>query len=131
MSFLLDRLTQAFLEQVSAFFSALVAAIFALFSGGAVLVLGGCLSLCMMSAGCAGKDSTFEERQKHLVSAMDALRQANFEGSFRFHEGGSPLGLNASTNWSLGPQQMTLSVEGDIDFTKPPRAVESKPAGPQ
>lgn len=81
-------------------------------------------------AGCAAKDTSFDQRQQHLAGALDALRLANFNGQFRFNEGGSPLGLNAATNWSLGPQQMTVSVEGTVDFTKPPRAPSTADTAP-
>ena len=83
-----------------------------------LLVVSGCLG------GCAGKNASFDQRQKALASSMDVLRQARFKGSVRFNEAGSPLGFNAATSWSLGPQQMTFSVEGDVDFTQPGRPPE-------
>ena len=83
------------------------------------------IGVVLLASGCAGKNATFAEKQQNMVAAMDALRQANFKGQIRFNEGGSILGLNASTNWSLGPQQVTLAVEGEVDFTKPARTPES------
>ena len=71
--------------------------------------------------GCAGKDATFEQRQQSLSSSLEALRQAKFKGAIRFNEGGSILGFNISNHFSLGPQQVTLMVEGDVDFTTTPR----------
>ena len=88
--------------------------------GLAALLLAGC-----METGCAGKDATFEQRQAHMAQGLDALRQARFKGSFMFNEGGSALGINASTNWSLGPQQVTLFVNGEVDFTEAPRTPET------
>ena len=87
--------------------------------GLALVALAGCLG-----TGCAGKDATFEQRQAHMAQGLDALRQARFKGSFMFNEGGSALGVNASTNWSLGPQQVTLYVNGDVDFTEATRTPE-------
>ena len=91
-----------------------------------------CGLLVVSLAGCSGKNATFEQRQEHLTSTMDALRLARFKGQVRFNEGGSPFGVNAATNWSLGPQQVTLAVEGDVDFTQTPRLGEghAKIGGP-
>ena len=85
--------------------------------GLAALLLAGCV-------GCTGKATTFDESQKNFAQTLDGLRQANFKGRVRFNEGGSILGVNAATNWSLGPQQVTLSVEGEVDFTDAPREAE-------
>ena len=89
------------------------------------------VGVVLLAAGCAGKNASFEQKQVALTSALDALRQANFDGEFDFNEGGSLLGVNAATNWSLGPAQSTLHVSGKVDFTKAPRAVEGPPAPPK
>jgi hypothetical protein len=86
-----------------------------------LLALGGCL------AGCAGKDATFAEKQQSLEAMTDTLRKSNFVGEVDLNMGGSPLGINAATNWSLGPAQSTLHVTGAVDFTKAPRAPEVVP----
>ena len=93
----------------------------ALWIVGGFLFAGGCL----MSLGCAGKNATFGEKQQALASALEALRQSNFKGEVDFNEGGSLLGVNAATNWSLGPAQSTLHVRGEVDFTKSPRSPEA------
>ena len=80
--------------------------------------------IAVICAGCAGKNATFDERQAHMTNMMEALREANFKGQVRFNEGGSLLGVNAATNWSLGPQQVTLQIEGEVDFQHAPRPVE-------
>jgi hypothetical protein len=87
----------------------------------ALLALSGCLG------GCAGKDATFAEKQQSLEAMTDTLRKSNFVGDVDLNMGGSPLGLNAATNWSLGPAQSTLHVKGGVDFTKPPRLPEATP----
>jgi hypothetical protein len=51
MNFLSSIFTEAFQAKLTDFFTSLVNALFALFSGGASLMLGGCLSLCLMT-GC-------------------------------------------------------------------------------
>ena len=85
------------------------------------LLLGGMIAGLF---GCAGPNATFDQRQQRIGTALDALRQANFDGEFDFQEGGSMLGVNACTNWSLGPAQSNLHVRGTVDFTKPPRQPE-------
>lgn len=80
---------------------------------------------CSLFPGCAGKDAPFAEKQQAMATMLDGLRQSNFNGDIDLNLGGSPLGLNAATNWSLGPSQSTLHVRGEVDFTKAARAAET------
>ena len=82
------------------------------------------IAFLSLGSGCAGKNLSFEQKQQHLANSLDALRQARFKGSIRFNEGGSILGINYGMYGSLGPQQVTLMVEGDVDFTQTPRIPE-------
>lgn len=94
---------------------------FMLWMVGALIFMGGCLGLL----GCAARTRASSKSNSTLPQRLDVLRQARFKGAIRFNEGGSPLGFNWATNGSLGPQQMTLSVEGEVDFTQAPRASET------
>lgn len=71
-----------------------------------------------LSTGCTST-KTEAERQGTFDRQMAGLREANFRGSVVMKSGGSPLGVNASTTWSLGPQQMIFEAEGTVDFTRP------------
>ena len=86
-----------------------------------------CGAGCLMNTGCA-KDATFDQRQQTLAGTLDALRQSRFKGEVDLNLGGSPLGVNYGGFASLGPQQSTLHVRGEVDFTNPARPGEGRPA---
>jgi outer membrane biogenesis lipoprotein LolB len=82
-----------------------------------LILTAGCLTGCK-----APSSATFEQHQQALRDNLSALKEARFKGRFRFNAGGNLLGVNAKTNWSFGPENMNIDIEGDVDFTDYPAA---------
>lgn len=71
------------------------------------------IGLFGLLAGCANKNS------QAIGPYMDALRQANARGHLSFSAGGSPLSVGAKQVFFAGPENVSISFDGDVDFTRP------------
>lgn len=71
------------------------------------------LSLSSCMAACS------QNNAQAIGPYMDALRQANARGHLSFSAGGSPLTAGAKQVFFLGPENVSIAFDGDVDFTRP------------
>lgn len=81
-----------------------------------------CLVVLLLVGGCvsAGQGANVAEQAAALDAQLAALKDAKFKGSVRYQSNGSPLGLGMhNVNFfSIGPREMGLTIEGQVDFTE-------------
>lgn len=75
-----------------------------------------CLGSCL--AGCARPANVAEVRPA-IEPYLDALERAKARGEFEYHQGGSPFSAGQKLTFFVGPENLTISFKGQVDFTRP------------
>lgn len=70
----------------------------------------------LLLAGCA-KPRNVSELRPAIEPYLDALRAARAQGEFAFNTGGSPLSAGQKLTFFIGPENLTISFRGTVDFT--------------
>lgn len=83
---------------------------------GLMLVCGGCLMGCVS----AGQGSPVADQTAALDANLGVLKDAKFKGSVRYQSNGSPFGfgMHNVNFFSIGPREVGLTVEGQVDFAE-------------
>ncbi len=76
------------------------------------------IAFSLMLTGCATRNMTFDESQKNRESWTSTLERGKFKGHIRVEQGGSPFSLGEKTVFFLGPENMSLLADGQVDFSQ-------------
>lgn len=81
--------------------------------------------LVALAVGCA-KPANVTEIRPAIEPYLDALERANAKGQLEYHQGGSPFSAGQKLTFFLGPENLTISFKGQVDFTRSSREARDR-----